>query len=923
MSFAANTRFDNYEIIRPLGAGGMGEVWLAKDIRLDRHVAIKVLPLELTTDPARVRRFEQEARAASVLNHPSVCTIHALGQTTEGRHFIAMEYVEGETLRNYLISRRLNRHEILDIAVQIASALTAAHASGVVHRDLKPENIMRRPDGLVKVLDFGLAKLVATDASGTAMATRTRHTQSGTVVGTPLYMSPEQARGQPVDARTDVWALGVVLYEMVAGRPPFGGGSQSEVLAGILEHEPASLARFDPDVPHELQRIVGKTLRKDPERRYQVMKDLLLDLQALRDEVAPSAFRESPASERAGDRRRSIVPVTLIVVALAAAVAAVLWWNRHGSLASPTLPAPIARPFTRLTFDTGLQTDAAFSPDGRSIAYASDRGGNFDIWVRSIGGEEARQITTSSAPDTQPAWSPDGRSIVFRSERDGGGLFIVPAGGGAERQLTSFGIRPEWVSGGSEIFFRTGVGDVYRSVHIVSSDGATQPRQLLQAFLREGTWLWMAPHPDGRVSVLGVHPTTRRFGFFTVSPDNRSVTTSKIPESLPLHFADEGTRITRFQWDRDGHALYIEALTNQVSNIWRVRVEPTTLEWLSADRLTTGTASDLLAALSPDGTRIAYTSQRESTRLWTFPFDPVGGRITGKGTPITPEDGNPGNFELSRDGRKVAYTFSRAGARRIDLWMTNLDTGASEIISEGRFGGAWSPDSTSIAYAIRRPDSPDPGEWAVAVREVPGAERLIANWSTQHAFLPNDWTSDGRILGSWVTPIYGVAQLALWRQSTPPTDAPERILLADPRKKFWGPRFSPNGRWISFVAEPVEDLRHLEIGVASAAGSPAGEWTRIVSAHAWPDKPRWAPDGRTIYFISRHDTSFYNLWGIRFDSERGTTVGDPFLITHFDSPGFRISPITNRMEIDISSTRAVISMMSVSGNIWMLENVDR
>src|SRR5918994_5367813 len=212
MSLVPGTRLDNYEIVRALGAGGMGEVWLAKDLRLERHVALKLLPLDLTSDPTRVKRFEQEARAASALNHPNVCTIHALGVADDGRHYIAMEYVEGQTLRERLTRGALKRKEMLDIAIQIASALTAAHAAGVVHRDLKPENVVLRPDGFVKVLDFGLAKLVAVESDPTIPTRTVLHTDLGTAVGTVSYMSPEQARGERVDARTDVWALGVVLY---------------------------------------------------------------------------------------------------------------------------------------------------------------------------------------------------------------------------------------------------------------------------------------------------------------------------------------------------------------------------------------------------------------------------------------------------------------------------------------------------------------------------------------------------------------------------------------------------------------------------------------------------------------------------------------------------------------------------------------
>src|SRR5215218_8295095 len=257
MAVGPGSRLSDYEIVRPLGSGGMGEVWLATELRLGRKVALKLLPADLTLDPTRVQRFEQEAGAASALSHPNVCHIYALGETPHGQQYIAMELVEGVTLRLRLASGGRQRvPEALDVTIQIAAALTAAHAAGIVHRDVKPENVIVRPDGIVKVLDFGLAKLTV---AGSTRADDTRTllvTQAGTVLGTVAYMSPEQARGQEVDGRTDVWSLGVVLYEMVAGQLPFAGRSPSDVLAAILEHDPAPLAPLAPDVPPELHRII-------------------------------------------------------------------------------------------------------------------------------------------------------------------------------------------------------------------------------------------------------------------------------------------------------------------------------------------------------------------------------------------------------------------------------------------------------------------------------------------------------------------------------------------------------------------------------------------------------------------------------------------------------------------------------------------
>jgi serine/threonine protein kinase len=296
----------HYQVTREIGSGGMGEVYLAQDVKLGRPVALKLLPTYLSKDEDRLRRFEQEARTASALNHPNMCVIHEGGETVEGRHYIAMEYIDGVTLRQHMTEARLKLSEVLEMAVQVASALAAAHEAGVMHRDIKPENIMLRRDGYVKVLDFGLAKLTEQDATDVTTPAGARpKTDTGVVMGTSSYMSPEQARGLAVDARTDIWSLGVVIYEMVTGRAPFEGATTSDVIVSILDREPPPLAQASPEAPAELQRIISKTLHKDREGRYQTAKDLLIDLKSLnqdlefkaRLEVRPcgKSSRRSPA----------------------------------------------------------------------------------------------------------------------------------------------------------------------------------------------------------------------------------------------------------------------------------------------------------------------------------------------------------------------------------------------------------------------------------------------------------------------------------------------------------------------------------------------------------------------------------------------------------------------------------------------------
>src|SRR2546425_6510593 len=303
MTLKPGTKLGRYEIRSKIGAGGMGEVYLAQDTKLDRKVALKILPADLAANHDRMRRFLQEAKAASALNHPNIITIYEIDETESG-HFIATEFIDGETLRERALKAPLRLAEALEIAAQIAGAVSAAHAAGIVHRDVKPENVMIRTDGIVKVLDFGLAKLTAPlsiDSIDNEAPTRPNvNTDPGVVMGTAVYMSPEQARGLTIDARTDIFSLGIVLYEMIAGRLPFDGSNRNEIMASILgDKEPQPLTRYSSEAPTELGRIVLKALRKNKDERYQTIKDMLLDLQSLKQELEFERKRESSTPPRA------------------------------------------------------------------------------------------------------------------------------------------------------------------------------------------------------------------------------------------------------------------------------------------------------------------------------------------------------------------------------------------------------------------------------------------------------------------------------------------------------------------------------------------------------------------------------------------------------------------------------------------------
>jgi Tol biopolymer transport system component len=293
------------------------------------------------------------------------------------------------------------------------------------------------------------------------------------------------------------------------------------------------------------------------------------------------------------------------------------------------------------------------------------------------------------------------------------------------------------------------------------------------------------------------------------------------------------------------------------------------------------------------------------------------GRVTSEGTPLTPEEGTVEVSDLAPDGERVAYILRRAGMKSADLWTLHADTGKRELLAQSVLSVCWSPDGKSLTYSLFRLQS---GEWALAVRALTGSERLLSPWSSQAALLPTDWTRDGAILGAYFSPIHGAATLALWPSSQPSSKS-ERILMSEAGASLYDPRISRDGRWVAFLVHRHGDQR-LELVVAPAGGAPSAKWTRIAAHHVLPDKPRWAPDGRILYFLSRQNTSFYNLWGVRFDGERGRSVGEPFMITRFDSQSHMISP-ESMTGMGISARRAVLTMASVTGSVWMLDNVDK
>ena len=473
----------HYQILEKLGEGGMGVVYKARDTHLGRFVALKVLPPGKVLDPDSHRRFVQEARAASALNHPGIVTVHDVF-SEDGQDVIVMEYLSGKPLDRLIPRRGVPLGEAFKFALQIADALAAAHAAGIIHRDLKPANIMVDDHGMVKVLDFGLAKLTGTpDRDDASTKSAMARTAEGKIVGTVAYMSPEQAQGQPVDARSDVFSFGAVLYEMVTGRPAFRGNTSISTLAAVINQDPQPAG---PDVPRDLERIISRCLRKDPDRRFHHMIDLKVALADLKEESDSGALAAAPLPRR----RRRWWSIALLAAAATALIAIVLFLNQ-----APDNPAQAAER-TRITFDSGLTTDPALSPDGKLVVYASDRAGqgNLDIWIQNLASNETTRLTDDPADERAPSFSPDGSRIVFRSEKQGGGIFTVSAlGGGKPRLVAAGGQAPRYSPDGSLIAYHTGgaqvVGGFGAELFVVAASGG-QPRRVETGFTESWNPLW-------------------------------------------------------------------------------------------------------------------------------------------------------------------------------------------------------------------------------------------------------------------------------------------------------------------------------------------------------------------------------------------------------------------------------------------------
>jgi Tol biopolymer transport system component/predicted Ser/Thr protein kinase len=713
----------HYQILEKIGEGGMGVVYKARDTRLNRFAAIKILPPGKASDPDRKRRFVQEAQSASALSHPNIITIYDIGYE-EGLDFIVMEYLPGRTLDQLIPGHGLRLNELLKYAAQIADALTKAHAAGIIHRDLKPSNIMVTEDGLVKVLDFGLAKLSQTPEDSHEQATRTVRTETrdGSIVGTASYMSPEQAEGKPADARSDIFSFGAVLYEMATGQRAFRGDSSMSTLAAILNKDPKNASEIAPAVPRDLEKIINRCLRKDPERRFQYMADLKVALLELKEE-SESGTLGPPIALKRSNRRRLWWAAAL--AALIAVAVATPWLFRR--LTPPPEPALTSVPLTSFA---GSESMPNFSPDGNQVAFVWDgeKQDNRDIWVKLIGPGTPLRLTTDAAPDFDPAWSPDGGSIAFlRAQGETAELRLVPALGGPERKLADvqrtclpgFISTPDvaWSPDGQWIAFPE-AGSPGEGCGVVALSMKTgEKRRLTSPGEASSTDNGIAFSPDGRA--LAFVRTTNLRAHLYVVPLSADLHPAGEPRLLPS--GNSASNALSPAWTVDGqeivYAGYDQSLNSR--GLWHVGVsgsrEPQRLAWV-------GDNSDE-PAISRQGRRLAYTAAVGDANVWRLELS--GRRETAPPVRLISSTQYEGNAQYSPDGKKVVFASNRSG--NIEVWVCEADgSNAIQLTSLGAQSGTprWSPDGRQIVF-----DSNKEGRYQIYAMDARGGvpRRLTDN----------------------------------------------------------------------------------------------------------------------------------------------------------------------------------------------------
>jgi Tol biopolymer transport system component/tRNA A-37 threonylcarbamoyl transferase component Bud32 len=690
MALTSGTKLGPYEIQSPLGAGGMGEVYRARDTKLNRDVAIKVLPDLVARDADRMARFIREAQTLASLNHPNIAQIYGL-EESGGVRALVMELVEGEDLTVHIARGPIPLNEALPIARQIADALEAAHESGIVHRDLKPANVKVRIDGTVKVLDFGLAK--AMDPAGSSSANLAnsptltgRATQMGVILGTAAYMSPEQAKGKPVDRRADIWAFGVVLYEMLTGERLFKGEDMSETLASVLKDTP-SYASLPAQVPPRLRRLLERCLDRDVKERLRDIGEARVEIAKIQSGAADTAVIPAPviAAPSPAKVNRSIV-LAAVAAAILAAVAVAWWFGREHSATEPAWSE-----FTQLTDASGVETGPSISPDGQSFAYASKAKGSWDIYVQRVGGRNPVVVAGDATRDeVWPSFSPDGKQIAYSLSGGRGGIFVVGATGESARRLTDFGSNPAWSPDGQHIVFCT---------EEVISPYATYSNSTLWTVDLNGSG---PTKIQDEVSAYqpAWSPSGRRIAFWQNVQGQRDLATIPASGGPRVMVTSDVAVDWAPVWSPDGHFLYFASDRGGSMGIWRIAIDEASGRPQGAPEVIAAGADGSmdLPHLSADGSSLIFRSMIESTNPAAIAFDPKTERA-GEVRLLQHRTGNLIPMDVSPDGQWIAL--NNLFERQQDIFIMRPDgTGLTRLTDD--MARDWfprfTPDSTAVTF---------------------------------------------------------------------------------------------------------------------------------------------------------------------------------------------------------------------------------
>ncbi len=820
----------HYQILEELGSGGMGDVYLAEDSTLGRKIALKILPADVAADAVRHARFESEARAVAALNHPNIVTIFSVERQNDV-HFITMEYVSGQTLTNLIPPGGMRIEQCLEIAVPLVDAVSAAHQRGITHRDLKPDNVMVTEEGRVKVLDFGLAKLLpgfADPTEETALLPRHSKTVVGQVLGTVAYMSPEQAEGKAVDHRSDIFSLGAMLHELLTGQRPFVGDTHASIVSSILRDAPPAVTELNPTQPADVARIVKRCLAKAASRRYQTAIDLRTELEDLKADL------ESVVGARVAVPRRRRPYMAAAVAAALVLLAGGIYWLRprpdRGREAEPTREVS----FSQLTLEPGQEIFPSLSPDGRMIVYAHLIDQGWDIFLQRVGGQNSINLTADSlADDSQPAFSPDAESIAFRSERDGGGIFVMGATGESARRLADFGYHPAWSPDGERLLFVTqSVGDPalrFTTSQLWVVEIATGERRPLS----EGDAMQPSWSPGGhRIAYWGRTAETGPGDIWTIPASGGAPTAVTSEPSIDWNPV----------WAPDGRHLYYSSNRGGSMNLWRVAIDERSGEPRGrAEAVTTGVGtSSHHVTFSSDGRRMAYVSQAETMNLQRVAFDPAAGAIVGAPQWVTRGSRTVAQPHPSPDGRLIAFN---SVGQQLDILTVRADgTGLSQLTNDAFKDQAarWSPDGQRIAFYSDRTGQLE--IWTINVDGF-GLQQLTRSPGAHYPV----WSPDGSLMAYSTHRPNGAF---VFEPGTPWDEQTPRPLplIADETQTFEVWSWSPDGRFLAGQRHRT-DLSHAGVGIHEL-GTDAIDW--LTDFGEWPV---WLSDSRRLLF-SHHGNLF-------------------------------------------------------------------